>query len=320
MKALTLPLTKAQLESTTRIQKLTPLQQRIQAKYAKDEQTKSQLLAQLFQAAQVNPLAGCFPALVQIPVFLSLYRALTNLVAADKLNEGFLWVPSLEGPVFSAGPGKAAEWLTSAFSGNPTLGWHDTLCYLSLPLILFVSQTISQKVLTPPKDPNRKMTEQEQISQSLINNLPFIVAFFSINVPAGLAVYWIINNVLTTGVTLAVKSTIKDEPFPVEVDRIMALVDTPPGGKVSSNAQESLRKIDERPKAEGFGNSSGKKVTEKKSDGEEEEGEEDEDNMDDEDDENTSEDAASNSADSQKRSKRSVSNNKSAVKTKKRRN
>ena len=62
IKALTLPLTTAQLESTTKMQRLTPLQQKINAKYSKpeDEQTKNQLLSQLFQAANVNPLAGIF--------------------------------------------------------------------------------------------------------------------------------------------------------------------------------------------------------------------------------------------------------------------
>ena len=84
------------------MQKLTPLQQKIQQKYANDEQTKNQLIAQLFQVANVNPLAGCFPALVQIPVFLSLYRALQNLIAENKLDEPFLWIPDLEGPIYSA--------------------------------------------------------------------------------------------------------------------------------------------------------------------------------------------------------------------------
>jgi membrane protein insertase Oxa1/YidC/SpoIIIJ len=87
IKALTLPLTSIQLESTNKMQKLTPLQKVIQEKYANDEQTKNQLLSQLFQASNVNPLAGCFPALAQIPIFLSLYRALQNLIAEDKLNE-----------------------------------------------------------------------------------------------------------------------------------------------------------------------------------------------------------------------------------------
>jgi membrane protein insertase Oxa1/YidC/SpoIIIJ len=63
--------------------------------------------------------------------------------------------------------------------------------------------------MAPPKDPLKVLTEQEQISASLVNNLPFVIAFFSLNVPAGLAVYWIINNILTTGINLIVKSNLK---------------------------------------------------------------------------------------------------------------
>lgn len=80
------------------MQQITPLQQKIAQKYANDEAAKNELLSKLFQSAQVNPLAGCLPALVQIPVFISLYRALTNLVAENKLAEPFLWIPDLEGP------------------------------------------------------------------------------------------------------------------------------------------------------------------------------------------------------------------------------
>lgn len=125
------------------------------------------------------------------------------------------------------------------------LGWHDTLCFLSLPVILFISQTLSQKVLQPPRDPNKQLTEQEEISQGIVNNLPFIVAFFSINVPAGLAVYWIINNLLTTALTVALKSQIKVEDFPLEVTRMMELVDGAaaiPAKKTSSGSSEMNRK------------------------------------------------------------------------------
>mmetsp|Transcript_8338 Transcript_8338/g.18672 ORF Transcript_8338/g.18672 Transcript_8338/m.18672 type:complete len:343 (-) Transcript_8338:173-1201(-) len=178
LKVVTLPLTQQQLESTTKMQKLAPLQKTIQEKYAEDEVTKNKLLSQLFQAANVNPLAGCLPALVQIPIFISLYRALTNLVAENKLQEPFLWIPSLEGPIYDRPTAEAADWLKSIFAGNPLLGWHDTLAFLSLPLILYISQSISQKVLAPPKDPNKVLSEQEQVTQGVVNNLPFIVAFF----------------------------------------------------------------------------------------------------------------------------------------------
>lgn len=192
---------------------------------------------------------------MQIPIFISLYRALTNLVAENKLGEAFLWIPSLEGPVYARSAAEAGEWLKSIFSGSPLLGWPDTLAFLSLPLILYVSQSISQKLLQPPKDPNRVVTEQEQMSQGILNNLPLIVAFFSINVPAGLAVYWIVNNILTTLVTVAIKSSLKDDSFPPEVSQLMASVSSSkPVRDAKSGSRGDLARddIETRPKAVGF--------------------------------------------------------------------
>jgi len=211
------------------MQALTPMQEKIKARYPnkEDEQTRNQMMSQLFQAAEVNPLAGCLPALAQIPIFISLYRALQNLVAENKLDEPFLWIPDLEGPNYSNPPDYG--WVTSAIGGHPSLGASDTLAFLSLPLILLVSQTVSQKVLQPPRDPKKVLTDQEQISQGIINYLPFIVAFFSVNVPAGLAIYWVVNNVMTTLITLATKASIKQAPFPTEVSRMMAIIESGPG-------------------------------------------------------------------------------------------
>lgn len=246
IKALTLPLTITQLESTTKMQKLQPLQLKIQAKYANDEQTKNQLVAQLFQTANVNPLAGCFPALVQIPVFISLYRALQNLVAENKLDEPFLWIPDLEGPVYTSPSSESLDWVKSIITGSPKLGWHDTLAFLTIPLILYVSQSISSKVLQPPKDPKKALTEQEQFSQGLVNNIPFIIAFFSLNVPAGLAVYWIVNNILTTLVTVAVKAQFKDEQLPVEVVSMMAAIDGDTGaGSATATKRRTPSSVNE---------------------------------------------------------------------------
>ena len=263
IKAATLPLTMQQLESTTKMQKLAPLQQKIQAKFPnkEDEQAKNQMIAQLFQTANVNPLAGCLPALVQIPVFISLYRALQNLVAENKLDEPFLWIPDLEGPVYKSAAGESMNWFYSIFSGTPALGWDDTRAFLSLPIILFLSQTVSTKILQPPRDKNKPMTEQEQFSQGLVNNLPFIVAFFSLNVPAGLGIYWITNNILTTAITLAVKASLKDEAMPAEVAQMMAALDAPAVGSApktrgpSSSSRELLRStvVEDAKKVGGFG-------------------------------------------------------------------
>jgi hypothetical protein len=112
--------------------------------------------------------------------------------------------------------------------------------------------------MAAPRDASKPMTEQEQMSQSIVNNLPFITAFFSLNVPAGLAVYWIINNILTTGITLLVRNQFKDEVMPAEVDMMMAEVDAPVLVKKQKNAPGSseLRKmalIEDNKKESGFG-------------------------------------------------------------------
>ena len=74
------------------------------------------------------------------------YRALQNLVAENKLDEPFLWIPDLEGPVYMLPPGQSLDWIKSAVTGNPNLGWQDTIAFFSIPVILFISQTISTKV------------------------------------------------------------------------------------------------------------------------------------------------------------------------------
>jgi YidC/Oxa1 family membrane protein insertase len=222
---------------------------------------KNQYLAQLYQVSNVNPLAGCFPALVQIPVFISLYRALQNLVAENKLDESFLWIPNLEGPSFMNPPSQSLDWLKSAFTGNPSYGWPATIAYLSIPMMLFISQTISQKILQPPRDPNKPPTEQEEVNKAVLNVLPLMVASFSLNVPAGLGVYWVVNNIVTTLVTLYIKSSVQNEPLPAEVDQLMAMIDSnigassKPQAKASGAYQELFGNQNNEPKrtSVGFG-------------------------------------------------------------------
>ena len=78
--------------------------------------------------------------------------------------------------------------------GHPALGWEATAAYLSLPIILVITQTISQKILQPPPsdDPAQQQTQQ------ILKFLPLMIGWFALNVPAGLGVYWVFNNAITT--------------------------------------------------------------------------------------------------------------------------
>ena len=164
VKALTFPLTKVQIESTTKMQAIAPAAKALQAKYReRDPARLNAELQKLYADNQVNPLAGCLPAIAQvqmrpnlpvhahiscrmrsahgrpqIPLFIGLYRSLLNLAKEDKLTESFLFLPSLEGPVREYTEG--ISWLTTWDNGVPKLGWTDTLAYLVLPVVLVLSQ------------------------------------------------------------------------------------------------------------------------------------------------------------------------------------
>jgi len=126
IKLVTYPLTKSQLESTNKMQSLQPTIKGIQAKYASNPEVMNQKIAEVYQTEQVNPLAGCLPAIIQIPVFIGLYRAVLTLAKEDKLNEPFLWLPNLEGPVYDLDPTHGSDWILK--------GWYvciNAKCYIS---------------------------------------------------------------------------------------------------------------------------------------------------------------------------------------------
>jgi len=224
IKLLTFPLTKTQLESTVKMQAIAPLVKETQTKYSNNPEMLNKKIAELYQQNNVNPFAGCLPALVQIPIFLSLYRALLNLAARDELNGSFLWIPSLEGPTFGAPPAEANAWLLKGWvDGVPSLGWHDTLLYLTIPVILVISQSISTQLMQPKSD-----DPAQQQNQAILKFLPFLIGWFSINVPAGLGVYWITNNVITTAITVLIRNSLTSEMEAEKASTAAAVKDAAP--------------------------------------------------------------------------------------------
>jgi YidC/Oxa1 family membrane protein insertase len=111
IKVLTFPLTKTQLESTNKMQAMQPEIKKLQAKYQSNPEVMNQKIAEFYQANDINPLAGCIPSLVQIPVFIGLYRAVLTLAKENKLDEPFLFLPNLEGPTYGADPTHGSDWI-----------------------------------------------------------------------------------------------------------------------------------------------------------------------------------------------------------------
>lgn len=182
----TFPLNMQQIKSSKAMQELQPRMKELQEKYKGDREKLAQEQMALYKEAGVNPLGGCLPTLVQMPIWFALYQSLTQLSHEGLLYEGFLWIPSLAGPVADRGGG-----LTWLWPLPPSIGWPAALAYLVLPVLLVVSQFYMQQMMTPPNpDP------QQASMNSMMKVMPLMFGYFSLIVPSGLTLYWFTSNLL----------------------------------------------------------------------------------------------------------------------------
>jgi len=218
VRTLLLPLSIQQTKSTEYIKVLKPYQDEIKKKFKGNQEMINRATAKLFEDANTNPAAGCLVSLAQLPILLGLYRGVTLLAKDGKLQEPFLWIPSLEGPV-SPPEFRDIDWLTNWVDGAPQLGWETTLLYLIMPIVLVIGQSITMNVLTPGVDENASAEEKEQMekTQGVLKFLPLLIGVFSLQVPAGLTIYWFTSNLYTLSQSLAIRAYYKANPPKIEL-------------------------------------------------------------------------------------------------------
>lgn len=204
---------------------LKPYIKDIKEKYKGNDNAANQAIGRLYADANQNPLAGCLVSLAQLPIFLGLYRGVRYLAIEDKLNEPFLWIPSLEGPVRPPDY-RGMEWLTEGWLANPVgglpippLGWETTLAFLIMPVVLVLLQSYTMQSLQPPMDDNATDEEKKQMetSQTVLKFLPLMIGFFSLQVPAGLTIYWFTSNLYTLTQSVAVRAYFAANPPKMEL-------------------------------------------------------------------------------------------------------
>jgi YidC/Oxa1 family membrane protein insertase len=186
VRAATFPLNMQQIKSSKAMQELQPKMKELQAKFKGDREKLAQEQMRLYKEHGVNPLGGCLPMIVQMPIWFALYRSLIQLSTEGLLNERFFWIPNLAGPVSTWGGG--IDWL---YPFPPAVGWLNAVAYLVMPVLLVVSQLYMQKLMTPPSaDP------QQAQMQSIMKFMPFMFGYFALIVPSGLTLYWFTSNIL----------------------------------------------------------------------------------------------------------------------------
>jgi len=213
----TFPLNMQQIKSSKAMQELQPQLKTLQDKYKNDRESLAREQMALYKEAGVNPLGGCLPMLVQMPIWFALYRALIQLSSEGLLNEGFFWIPSLAGPVSSWNSGISWLWPLP-----PAVGWAHAIAYLIMPVLLVVSQIYMQNLMTPPSsDP------QQAQMQSAMKFMPLMFGYFALLVPSGLTLYWFTSNILGVAQHYFTKTDLSDKPSPVELKTKPALESTP---------------------------------------------------------------------------------------------
>ena len=172
------PLANKSYVSMSKMKLVQPQMTEIREKYADDRQKQQQALMELYKKEKINPLAGCLPILIQIPVFFSLYKVL--FVTIEMRHAPFFgWIQDLSAP----DP-------TTIFNLFGLIPW-DPPQMLMLgvwPLIMGITMFIQMKMNPAPPDPTQQM---------IFTWMPVVFTFMLASFPAGLVIYWAWNNTLS---------------------------------------------------------------------------------------------------------------------------
>ncbi|GFO58806.1 membrane protein insertase YidC [Geomonas silvestris] len=172
LKLIFFPLTHKSYKSMKEMQKLQPKMTELKEKFKNDRDAMNKAVMELYKTHKVNPMGGCLPMLVQIPVFFGLYRAL--MYSIELRHAPFML------------------WITDLSAKDP---------YYVTPIIMGATMFIQQKMTPSNMDP---------VQAKMMLMLPVVFTFMFLNFPSGLVVYWLVNNVLTIVQQMYINKTVQD--------------------------------------------------------------------------------------------------------------
>jgi YidC/Oxa1 family membrane protein insertase len=173
VKALLFQLNAKAFKSMAKMRKFGPEMARLKELHGADRQKMSQAMMELYKKEKINPLGGCLPIVAQMPIFISLYWVLMESV--ELRHAEFLY-------------------LTDLSTKDP---------YFILPIIMGVSMFIQQSLNPAPPDP---------MQAKVMKMLPIMFTFFFLWFPAGLTLYWVVNNILSIAQQYVINKQIEAEP------------------------------------------------------------------------------------------------------------
>ena len=174
VKAALWPLSAKAYKSMARMRKLGPEMQRLKEQYGDDRQKMSQEMMKFYQKEKINPLGGCLPILVQMPVFIALYWML--LESVELRHAPFMF------------------WIQDLSVKDP---------FFILPILMGASMFVQQLLNPTPPDP---------MQAKIMRMLPIVFTFFFLWFPAGLVIYWVVNNIISIAQQYVITRKIENDP------------------------------------------------------------------------------------------------------------
>lgn len=189
VKLLLMPLSIAQINSTKNMSKIQPEVKKLQERYKNDKETLNIKTMELYKEYKINPLAGCLPLLIQLPIIFGLFAALRDPVkyvfggdtvaASTALNKGFLWITDLGAPDFL----------------GPMLGINEGIM-AALPGILPI---IAAATTYLQMHASGSGTQDNPTMKSMVYTMPLMILFMGRTLASGLMLYWIVGNIFQIG-------------------------------------------------------------------------------------------------------------------------
>jgi len=171
IKLIFFPLSAASYRSMAKMKLVTPKMTEIRTRYKDEPQKMNAAMMELYKKEKINPLGGCMPILIQIPVFISLYWVL--LASVEMRNAPWLWIADLAAP-------------DTLFGAYNIFGFHLTIGIL--PILMAISMFVQTRLNPTPPDP---------VQAKIMLWMPIIFSLMFFFFPAGLVLYWVVNNVLS---------------------------------------------------------------------------------------------------------------------------
>jgi len=195
------PLMQKQMVSMREMQKIQPLMKAIQSKFKNDKERLNKELMALYKVHKVNPMSGCLPLLIQMPILILLFQTLRKfeyLDSSGNISGGFLWIANQVEVIVENIPtivaGLAAPEQLIHLPGN---GIFNIQALGIMPFLIGGSMWYQQKMTTAGSGASGGSAEQTQKMMTIM--MPLMIGFMSFSLPSGLTLYWLTSTLLGIG-------------------------------------------------------------------------------------------------------------------------